>query len=277
MLPDAHIHLPDLLDRDPDFPARFAAEPNLVLAAAHDAKDWTRLRALAAPPPAGPGLRFLSSFGIHPQWPVMDHAGLLEGLATGGAIAAVGEAGFDFFGDRPERVRNEENLRVQTAAFELQLELAERTGLPLLLHVRKGMDLVFGRARRLARLRACVFHAWPGTEGEALALLDKGIPAYFSFGASVLNGHKRAEASCAALPLERLLAETDAPWQPPKGEEFCRHEHLSRVVDAMAGLRGLPRPVLEEALMANFAAAYPGASELAAELAAAGGGAGGPR
>jgi Tat protein secretion system quality control protein TatD with DNase activity len=44
-------------------------------------------------------------------------------------------------------------------------------------------------------------------------LLDRGVPAWFSFGASLINGNKRAGSACASIPLERLLVETDRAWQ----------------------------------------------------------------
>ena len=264
VLTDAHIHFADLAARDPGFASAYAAGPYLACAASHDEPEFLATEALASPGPGRPkGLSFVSSFGIHPQWAVWKNADFLAKLAASGRIAAIGEAGFDFFGDRPERVRTKENLEAQTAVFEYQLELALARGLPMLLHVRKAMDLVFAYAPRLRRLPSLVLHSFQGTAGEALALLGRGVPAYFSFGAAILNGHKRAQDACAAVPPDRLLSETDAPWQPPRGEAFCRLEHLALVVGGMAAIRGVDREALEERLALNFAAAYPAAAGLA--------------
>ncbi|MBL8966210.1 MAG: TatD family hydrolase [Spirochaetaceae bacterium] len=270
---DAHLHFVDLAGRDPGFAAAYAAGPYLACAASHDEEEFLATEALAAPPPGGRGLRFAASFGIHPQWAVWKHADFLAGLCAAGRIAAIGEAGFDLFGDRPERVRNEGNLKVQRAVFEFQLGLARRWDLPMVLHVRKAADLVFAYARELAALPAVVMHAYSGTAREAADLLGRGVPAYFSFGASLANGHKRAIEACAALPADRLLAETDAPWQPPRGEPFCKLEHITLVIGTMAGIRGVARAALEERLADNFAAAYPKAAGLVA-VARAGAGTG---
>lgn len=248
---DAHIHFADLLEKDPGFPARYAAGPYSGCAASHAEEEFLATEALR-----GRGLRFVSSFGIHPQWPVWLHADFLSRLAAEGRIAAIGEAGFDFFGDRPERVRGPENEAVQRAVFEFQLELAERTGLPLLMHLRKASDLLFSYSRRLARLSAVVLHSYPGTAGEAEALLGRGVNAYFSFGAAVLNGHKKAAEAAARVPAERLLSETDAPWQPPRGSAFCRFEDIAQVAAGLARLRGLPEEELLPILEANFRAVY---------------------
>ena len=253
---DAHLHLADLLERDPGFPGRLPSAWTCC-AASHDAGEWERVEAMRPRLPP-----FVSSFGIHPQSAVWTDADLLARLAEGGRIAAVGEAGFDFFGDRPERVRDPANEGAQRAVFEYQLELAERLGLTLLLHLRKAMDLAFAYAPRLRRLKAAVFHSFPGSPSDAQSLVAKGVNAFFSFGAPVLNGNKRAAAACAAVPLDRLLAETDAPWQPPRGGGFCRAEDIVPIVAGMARLRGLDAgagtEAFAQALVANFHRAYGG-------------------
>jgi len=249
---DAHIHLIDLAGRDPDFPARFSAS-YLACAASHAQDEYLATEALK-----NKGLSFVTSFGMHPQWPVWDYADFLSELALSGRIAAIGEAGFDFFGDRPERIRNPENLRIQRAAFEYQLELAARTGLPLLMHLRKAGDLLFEYSGRLAKLSAIVLHSCPCTAGEAAALLRRGVNAYFSFGAAILNGHKNAIAAAAAVPASRLLSETDAPWQPPHGTGFayCRFEDIGSVVEGLARIRALPAEALIPQLEENFRKVY---------------------
>ena len=246
---DAHIHFRDLHERDSGFAPRFAASGIEACAASHAREEFLWTEALRTE-----GLSFATSFGIHPQSPWMIHADFLAELVRGKRIEVIGEAGFDFFGDSPERVRNAENEAVQRRAFEYQLELAETHALPLLLHVRRGMDLVFEYARRLARLPAAIFHSWSGTPSEAEALLRKGVAARFSFGATILEGHKRAVESLRLLPLEVLLTETDAPWQPPRGSPFCRFEDLGAVVTRMAALREMTVATMNAAIEANWRA-----------------------
>jgi len=251
-LADAHIHLADLLDRDSGFPSRIAAMSRWTCcAASHDEGEWLRVEELKSSLPP-----FVSSFGIHPQWAVWKNAEFLSTLAGQGRLAAIGEAGFDFFGDRPERLRDKSNERTQAGVFEFQLDLAEGYGLPLLLHLRKAMDLAFAYAPRLRRLPAAIFHSFAGTASDAQSLLARGVPAYFSFGASLINGNKRAAAACASLPAKRLLSETDAPWQPPRGGDHCRAEDLKSIVEAMASLRGQGPEELSETLAINFAQAF---------------------
>jgi len=269
VLTDAHLHLADLAERDPGFPERLGREGVggrgwLGCAASHDESEFAASEALAARLAAGGRARAIRSFGIHPQWAVWKNADFLASLASSGRIAAIGEAGFDFFGDRPERVRNGENEGAQRAVFEFQLDLASRSALPMILHFRKATDLAFEYAPRLRRLGAAVFHSWQGTAREARDLLARKVEAYFSFGSSILNGHKRAIEACAILPADRVLAETDAPWQPPRGSGFCRAEDLVAVTAAMAALRGLEAAALEPVLEGNFRRAYGLAAEAGA-------------
>jgi TatD DNase family protein len=258
---DAHIHLAALLERDPLFPERMIPSWKCC-AASHDPDEWETTEGLRARLPP-----FVSSFGIHPQWAVWHHAALLERLAGEGRIAAIGEAGFDFYGDAPERVRDEANERTQRAVFEFQLSLAEASSLPLLLHLRKAMDLAFAYAPRLKRLPAAIFHSFSGSADDAASILARGVKAYFSFGAPILNGNKRAAAACASVPADRLLAETDAPWQPPRralrdggagipGADYCRAEDIDAVIAGIAELRGFDPEAIEAIVSENFSRAY---------------------
>ena len=248
---DAHIHAPELAERDPGFPGRFRSGSYRACSAAHSGPELDSNLALREA-----GLDLELSFGIHPQWIIWTWADRLAQEARDGRIAAIGEAGFDFFGDRPERVRNPEYLAAQRSAFEYQLGLAERYSLPIVLHVRRALDLVFEYTHRLKRVPAALFHSWSGPVREAEALIARGVPAYFSFGASILNGNRKARESCALLPVDRVLLETDAPWQPPRGAEFSTIEHLALVRDEAARLRGTTAEAMEESTAAAFEAVY---------------------
>ena len=250
---DAHIHFANLFERDPTFPDRFASAGIAACGASHDPAEFAWSEAFRDRMRVEGGIAPRLSYGIHPQWPVMDHADFLAGLARAGRIDFIGEAGFDFFGDRPQFTRSPETLATQRRAFEFQLELALETGIPLLVHLRKAMDLAFEYAKPLSKLPAVLFHSWPGTPGEALSLLGRGIKAYFSFGSIVMNGHKRAAASLAAIPESSILSETDAPWQPPRKGAFCRFEDLAPIVASMAAQRRVDTEAMHALIAANWA------------------------
>lgn len=256
MLIDAHFHADDLADVWPEFPAAYRRSSAFGIAGVHDGAGLARTRALLSE--AGP---WRLSFGLHPQLPAMDEADTLARLAAAGELFAVGECGFDFYGDAPGRVRDEPNLRIQSSVFEFQLELAERHKLPIILHLRRATDLLFCYAARLARLPAVILHGWAGPPNEAEAFLARCPRAFFSFGTGLINGNKRAAASVTRLPLSSLLVESDAPFQPPRAaprpgapvvRAYSSFEDLPRIEAYMAELKGIAQEALHEALIDSF-------------------------
>ena len=262
---DAHFHADDLAAVDPGFTLAYRETGVLGLASVHDRAGLEATRLIMA----GAGT-YLVSFGLHPQLPVMDEADGLAREAATGSIAAIGECGFDFFGDTPACVRNPENERIQRQVFEFQLDLAIRLGLPMVLHLRRADDLLFEYSRRLSRLPALILHSWPGPANEALDLLARCPRALFSFGNSVVNGNNKARSSAAALPLASILTETDAPYQPPRGpapagargfrrpllRAYSTVYDLPPVVAELASLRGQTPESIEAAVERNFREAF---------------------
>lgn len=248
---DAHLHPVDLETRDPagwnvlELPSWRGA------VVAHDPDEYVRMQALRRQLPST-----LNGFGIHPQNPRRDTMEFLSGLAAQGEIDYIGEAGFDFFGDTPLRMRTSQNLYLQREVFEFQLALAERYNLSLVVHTRKAMDIVLGYGRKLARLPAVIFHSWPGRAQDAEAILRHGINAYFSFGTTILRGAKHALESCSLIAENRILSETDAPWQPPRGVEWTGAGQIVDVVDTIAKVRGKPIGYTQAFLSENFFSAF---------------------
>ena len=261
MLTDAHFHADDLFILDPDFVREYKESEVLGLASVHSMAGFETTEHIMAT--AGP---YLLSFGIHPQLAIMDEADTLDRLAVAGRIAAIGECGFDFFGDRPALVRTPENEYTQRMAFDFQLEVAERHGLPLVLHMRRANDLLFEYAKRLSKLRAVILHSWPGPANEARDFLARCPNALFSFGLSIVNGNKKAISSAISLPLSALLTETDAPYQPPRGlphptmgghrrpllRAYSTTSDLGTVVNELARLRGQEPDGMRSSVDENF-------------------------
>ncbi len=263
MASDAHAHPRDLSLREPDNEKVRLAAGVRCAASSWNEEEFRYQERLAAAADAAGGPELVLCFGAHPQLPASDlgaarrAVALLGELAAAGRIGAVGEAGFDLF-DAGYR----ETEAAQTELFEAQLEIALRAGLPLVLHLRRAMHKAFSYSRELARLPAVVLHSYPGTLREAEDLLKRGVDAYFSFGTTVALNHKRAMEACALLPLERLLVETDAPYQPLRGREYSSWGDLRAVIAAVAALRaeagsagGTPAEV-EEATDAAYCRAF---------------------
>jgi TatD DNase family protein len=252
MASDAHAHPLDLLKRFPG-----AEEERRLIGAACAASAWDlrefafheelarKSRAEGAPP-------LVLCFAVHPQLPASGPVDAwylpdLESLAAEGRIGAVGETGFDLFN---QVYRNTE--AVQEELFRAHLEIAERYGLPMVLHIRRAMHKVFAYAKALKKLPAVVFHSYSGTFAEGEALLKRGINAWFSFGSGIALNHKTAMDACARLPQDRLLLETDAPYQPLRGASFSRWADLPVILKSAAALRGEDSGELEAAVDTNW-------------------------
>ena len=272
MASDAHAHPYDLARLESD-----AETERRLLGIACAASAWheeeflfnERLAAAAVSDGAPP---VVLCFGVHPQLPAAKgetdgpnataaSLAFLRSLVAANRLAAIGEAGFDLFhGPGEDGFRETEPL--QDDLFRAQLDLAMGARLPMVLHLRRAMHKVFAYDRELSALPAVIFHSYSGTLREAEALLQHGVNAYFSFGTVICLNHKRAMEACAVLPAERLLLETDAPYQPLRGAGLSSWRDISSVIAAAARLRaasGLPKAdpeELEATVDQNFRRAY---------------------
>ena len=187
-----------------------------------------------------PGL--WSTAGVHPH-----HASELspavlaelDVLTARPEVIAVGECGLDFNRDYSPR-------EDQISAFESQLALGARSGLPMFLHQRDAHDVFLGMLRDAwPDLKAgAVVHCFTEGPREAEDYLDLGC--HLGVTGWVCD-ERRGDALRAAVPLiprERLMLETDAPYLLPRTIEprpaTRRNEpmHMTWVGRAVAELRG---------------------------------------
>ena len=167
------------------------------------------------------------------------------------AFDAVGEAVLD--AATPERHKT---IDTQLEIFKAEIELAEKYGKSLVIHCVRAMPLIFELAPVLKKLPAVVFHGWGGTAAEAEALLKRGINCFFSIGTPLLNGKKSAAACAAALPLERILFETDFPYCNVKGVRLSQLETLRNVYASAAKIRSFSMEDLAVQIYCNFSRAF---------------------
>lgn len=187
-----------------------------------------------------PGL--WSTAGVHPHHASeLSTAALaeLESMTARPEVVAVGECGLDFNRDYSPR-------EDQISAFESQLALGARSGLPLFLHQRDAHDVFLGMLRDAwPDLKAgAVVHCFTEGPREAEDYLDLGC--HLGVTGWVCD-ERRGDALRAAvprIPRERLMLETDAPYLLPRTIEprpaTRRNEpmHMTWVGRAVAELRG---------------------------------------
>lgn len=177
----------------------------------------------------------IQSYGMHPQNAanenIKESADFLELLLIKNLISFIGEAGFDYF---TQEFRDAAEL--QEEIFNIQLELALKYNKPLVIHCRKANHKLFEYSKKLKQLPEVLFHSFMGPPVEAQSLLNKGINGYFSFGKQLLNGNKKAIACVHELPPERILSETDAPFQFLKGESYTTLSDIKKITQEIEKL-----------------------------------------
>ena len=147
-------------------------------------------------------------------------------------IKAIGEIGLDYhYEDIPRDL--------QKKAFLAQMELARELGLPVIVHEREahqdGMDIV----RQFPEVTG-VFHCYSGSAEMAKQLVDMGWYIGFTGVLTFSNARKAIEVA-EAIPLERIVIETDCPYMSPVPFRGKRNDpsRVCFVAEKLAQIRGI--------------------------------------
>lgn len=121
-------------------------------------------------------------------------------------IVAIGEIGFDYHWEPFDKEK-------QRFFFEGQMELAEKYGLPVIVHDREAHGDCFDVVLKYPNVRG-VFHSYSGSAEMAKELVRRGWYISFS-GVVTFKNAARVREVVASVPLDRLLIETDCPYLAP--------------------------------------------------------------
>lgn len=248
LLVDSHCHL-DYSPMADDVPGTLArartAGVGTLLTIGTKLKDFARVLAIAEA-----NDNVWCSVGVHPHEAAnedADAARLIE-IANHPKVVGIGESGLDYYYDKSPRDRQRENFRAHIRA-------ASQTGLPLIVHTRDADDdtgAMLAEARAAGPLKG-VLHCF--TSSRQLA--EKAIELGFYVSISGIVTFKNAEALrevVRALPLNRLLVETDSPFLAPvpvRGKP-CEPAYVAHTAARVAELKGVPVDTLARATTANF-------------------------
>ena len=212
---DAHFHYADCMNLGICiFPDDF-----MGISCAHCEKEWEIQKKSPA--------FIIKSFGLHPQNVKnynISSIDFLEKLVSEKQISFIGECGFDLFCDEYKIFEKK-----QDEIFNIQIEMAIKNNLPVVIHCRKANHKLFKYKSQLSKLPEVLFHSFMGPSAEAFSLLNHNINGYFSFGKQVFNGNKKVLDCIKNLPSERILCETDAPFQCLKGEKFTSPGEITKI------------------------------------------------
>lgn len=151
------------------------------------------------------------------------------------AYVAIGEIGIDLYWDKS-------TLAIQQAAFRMQVQWAKAMNLPIVIHARDSFPEIYAilDEENDARLKG-IFHCFTGN----LADVEK-IDAYggFLFGIGGVVTYKTSDlpAVIPAIPRDKLVLETDAPYLPPVPYRGKRNEssYLVHTAEKVAEILELP-------------------------------------
>ena len=244
-LVDSHCHL-DAAEFDADREAVIgrarAAGVKRQIVPAVEAEGWSKLRMVCA---ASTGLE--PAYGLHPMYLSthrQEHLALLREWIEREQPLAVGECGLDYFVEGLDR-------DTQSRYFDAQLQLAREFDLPVIVHARRAVDAVIAAIRRVGRLRGVV-HSYSGSVEQARQLWDLGFLIGLG-GPVTYERANRLRGLAAAMPIEHLLLETDAPDQPDAGIRGERNEpsRLVEILQVISQLRGEDEATVAAATTAN--------------------------
>ena len=192
-----------------------------------------------------------AAVGYHPcdcqELPEDDIDGALadcEALLSHPKVVAIGEIGLDYHYDDTVKER-------QKYFFEKQLECALKHDIPVIIHDRDAHGDCLETVKKYKGVRG-VFHSFSGSAEMARELLELGW--YISFGGPVsyknANNVKRA---AAAVPLDRVLIETDCPYLPPVPHrgEINYSAYMFHTLEALADAMGESPETVADATVRN--------------------------
>ena len=244
---DTHAHYYDDhfdADRDEVLSALPAKGVELVVCPGCDLESSRQSMALAE---KYPFLYFAA--GLHPE--NLEGATLadldeVKTLCAHPKCVAVGEIGLDYYW-----VKTPEDRANSRTFFDAQLSLSEELDLPAIIHDRDAHKDTVDIVRAHPKARG-VFHCCALSAEDAKVVTDLGWSVSFT-GNVTFQKARRALEVIAAVPLERIMIETDSPYMAP--EPFrgrrCDSGYIYRVAEAIAQVKGLSTEAVAEATFQN--------------------------
>ena len=246
MLFDTHAHMDDrAFDQDrelllADLPARGLAlvmNPGCSLESSRNADALSRRYDY-----------IYAAVGSHPDAADEVNDGVLEEYKTlckqNPKIKAIGEIGLDYhYEDIPREI--------QQQAFRSQMALARELGLPVIVHEREAHEDGMKIVEEFPDVTG-VFHCYSGSAEMAKWLVKRGWYIGFT-GVLTFKNARKAVETASALPLDRVVLETDCPYMSPEPFRGKRNDpgRLYRMAEKLAEIRGLSVEEIHAVTMEN--------------------------
>ena len=250
MLIDAHCHLDDeqfANDLDAVVARAEQAGVQAMITAGVDGASSRRVVALAE--------RFTNVYavvGIHPQHADTcsdDNLKTIRALAAHRRVVGIGEIGLDlYWTQNPPR-------ETQIKTLVTHLDLAAELGKPVVIHNRNADDALMEILRRPgvrpnAPTMRGILHCFSGDLAMAREAIDLGYLISFAGNVTFKNATRLQEIA-QALPLEKIIIETDAPYLSPARGQRSEPANIARVAEKIAELKNIDAAMVEKMTTQN--------------------------
>ncbi len=184
---------------------------------------------------------------------------IIEDWLSKRAFAAIGEMGLDYYWDQSFKEEQKE-------AFRVQVELAKKYGLPIVLHTREAnrdsIDLV--GSLKTDSLKG-IFHCFSGTTEEAKEMI--GLDFMLGIGGVVTFKNGGLDKVLPEIPLESMVLETDCPYLAPAPHRGKRNEpaYIPLIASKLAELKRADMDELKEITTRNALSLFKTINETKAE------------
>ena len=176
------------------------------------------------------------AIGVHPSYvDKFDEKEFLKKVDTSDPkLVAIGEIGLDYYEGNPDK-------ELQIKAFDTQIKIAKRLGLPFCVHCRDA----YGDCLKVLKANAPypnggIMHCYSGSAEWAREVMQMGFYISFSGNVTFKNASRLREVA-KTIPLDKILVETDCPYLAPEGKRGSRNEpaNVQLVIDCLAKLHNI--------------------------------------
>jgi TatD DNase family protein len=244
-----HINFPELAARLPEIFTNMASnQVSHALCVSVDLPDFPQVLALAKAYP-----NVFASVGVHPDYIDTPEPSVedLVRLSDHPKIVAIGETGLDYY-------RLEGDLEWQRERFRTHIRASRATGKPLIIHTRSAAhDTIRLMQEEGAGTNAGgaggVMHCFTESLEVANAAIEMGFYISFS-GIVTFKSAKELQTVALAVPLERMLIETDSPYLAPVPYRGKMNQPgwVKHVAEFLSQLKGIPLERVAQQTSENF-------------------------
>ncbi|MBF0249089.1 MAG: TatD family hydrolase [Alphaproteobacteria bacterium] len=255
MLVDSHCHLnyPEFADLDETARRAHEAGVGLMVTISTSLASFPDVLAIAEARDD-----IYCTVGVHPHRAEKEPVTVDDLLALIGhpKVIGIGEAGLDYYYQHAPR-------EVQQEQFRVHIQAARESGLPLVVHTRDAEDDTLKVLRDEMQKGAFrgLIHCFSASADFARAALDMGLYISCS-GIITFDKADALRAAVAAVPMDRLLVETDAPYLAPVPYRGKKNQpaYTAHTAVKLAEIKGVTVAEIDHATTGNFFALFAKAS-----------------